>query len=83
MSTSTIFGNMTKYKVKKTKKPYNKSTSHENSATKGKSAVLDAKQCHLKESPLQTKVDCSKVVTPVTVEQGISSQCQAYGHSLV
>ena len=56
---------MPKYKVKSTKKPYDKSTSRENSASKDKCAVLEAKEGHSKESALLTKVDPSKVATIV------------------
>ena len=73
---------MPKYKVKNTKKPYDKSTSHKNSAPKGKCASLEATECYSKESLLQTKMDSShsKVVTPA--EPGICSQCQVSGHGL-
>lgn len=73
------FGSMPKYKSKNAKKPYDKSTSHETSAIKGKCAVLDARECRSKESPLQA--DPPKVVAPV--EAGTCSQCQVSGRGLV
>ena len=72
---------MPKYKVRNTKKPYDKPASHENSAHKDKSAVLEAKECHSKESPSQSVTDSSKLVTPL--EPGICSQCQVSGCGLV
>ena len=72
---------MPKYKVKSTKKLYDKSTSRENSAPKDKCAVHEAKEGHLKESTLQNEANPSKVVT--TVESDICSQCQVSGCGLI
>ena len=66
---------MPKYKVKNAK-------SHtENSAPKVKYVILEPKECHLKESPLQTEMDSSNYGT--LVEPGICSQCQVSGRGLV